>query len=324
VGSGDFAGASDFVFFSNLTRYKLHGEEMHRGRRAIRYDYTVPVEAQAYRIRGQEAEAAVGFHGSFLVDAGTLDLMRLEAYADRIPEALKVASSSMAVDFERIRIGASDFLLPSATELRMTLTSGEESVNATRFSACRHFEAESRLVLDAAPVAAAGGPAKPLVIPPGLAIDSRLLSSISPDVSAVGDPVQAAVDHPVSNHGVVLIPKGAVLNGRIKHLSSHKSPPGSTGSHRWQTEGFNSNVAAPDFSILVLEFNSVAVAGTSTPLHLTLERLGGGLRAADGRTVRAEQTITVKDGGPPNAILHFVPRFSLLPKGFWLRWQTVP
>ncbi len=323
VGSGDFAGASDFVFFSDQATHKVRGEEMVGGRRAIRYDYVVPAAAQGYRIRGKDAEATVGFHGSFVVDAETFDLLRLEAHADDIPKPLKVAASSMAIDYARVRIGASDFLLPSATELRMTLNNREESVNATGFSSCRQFTAESKLLRDASPSANPGTQSAPVAIPAGLMIDTRLATPVTLGVSAVGDPVQAVVTSDVKSAGAVVIPKGALLTGRIKHLSDHRSPPGSLGSMRWESEGFNSKLAAPNFDILVLEITSLTAAGARTPLRVTLDRFAGALRTADGRLVQADTIARLTNGGPPNVIFHLVPRVSLLPKGFWLRWRTL-
>jgi len=323
VGSGDFAGASDFVFFSDLTRHKLRGEEIVDGRRVIRYDYTVPTEARAYQIRGQGAEAAVGFHGSFVVDAETLDLIRLEAYADGIPKPLKTAASSMAIDYTRTRIGASDFLLPSATELRLKLSNGEESLNATHFSSCRQFTAESKLLRDANPAADRGTVPQPLVLPPGLMIDTRLNAPITAGTSSVGDALQAVVTGDIRHAGAVVIPKGAVLNGRIKHFSEHHSPPGSAGSLRWQSEGFAAGLAPPNFMILVFEFTSMTFGGAITPVHVALDRFGGGVRSSDGRAVPADSIVRIRSSGPPNVILHLVPGSSLIPKGFWLRWRTL-
>lgn len=130
-------GATDLVFFSKLTSYKAAGEENRAGRRTLRFDYVVPAAVRGYRIRGENADAQVGFHGSFWVDAGTLDPIRLETYADEIPPALKVSASAMSIDDENSRIGATDSWLPQTAKLRMTLAKGTETINTTRFSACR-------------------------------------------------------------------------------------------------------------------------------------------------------------------------------------------
>jgi len=323
VGSGDFAGASDIVLFSKFTTYTLRGEESVRGRRAIRYDYSVPVSARGYRLRGEKGEARVAFHGSFSVDAESLDLIRLEAIADDIPRPLRMSASSMAVHFSPVRIHDADFLLPSTTEVRVTRDNGQESVNTTRFSSCRQFTTESNLVQEVPNVETSGTAVQQGPMPPGLTVDTRLSAPITSADSAVGDPLRAFVVNDVKAGGKVVIPKGAVLFGRIKHLSEHRRPAGSIEAGTDEYPSMKIGETAPGFSTLVVEFTSFSLGDRHVATRVTLERFSGSVRSREGRMLPADSIISVKSPGPEDVILYFVPGLSVLQTGFWMRWKTV-
>src|SRR5436190_3770555 len=77
IGTGNFALHTKHVFQPKVAEFKPRGEVAAQGRRAWRYDYEVPWENSGYRIRNPPHEEVVAFRGSFLVDAETLDLLRL-------------------------------------------------------------------------------------------------------------------------------------------------------------------------------------------------------------------------------------------------------
>ena len=313
IGNGDFAGASDVVFFSKFTSYTLAGEATRAGRRALRIDHIVPAAAQVFRLRSNDGEARVGFRGSFWVDAQTLDLVHLETHALDIPAALKISSAAMSIDYSSFPISGRDFLLPQMTELRMTMANGTETTNRTRFSACRQFQAESAIVFDpAAAQAKSPQPAAPLVeLPPGLVVDARLAAPITIARSAAGDPIQALVMTDVKSKGKVIVPKGAVLNGRIRHLSDHWGPP-----------GFGEATALSNFTVIGFDFSTVSFAGTQARFRAELTRYSGPIREPNGRLAPSETSINDKSWGS-TAILAFKQRMTEIPKGFWMRWRTI-
>lgn len=321
VGTGDFAGVSDFVFFSTLTRYKPVGEEVRDGRRTVRYEYVVPAGAKGFHIQSDNLEAMVGFHGSFWVDSETGELVRLETHADDIPPALKVTSSEMAVDYGAVRIGPSDFTLPRMTELRMARQDGMESQNVTRFSSCRQFAAESTLSFDTTVSAAATTkPAEVLLLPAGLRVDSQLTAPVTITGSALGDLIEAVVTADVKHDGKLLIPKGAKLSGRIRHLSDHKRLPGSVGSSRWAARG--SVDMGVSYSSLGFQLTEVAYGNTRATFHARLQMYTGLIRSAGGRMIPAETVMADQSDGEMT-ILGVRGRLAEIPKGFWFRWVTV-
>jgi hypothetical protein len=137
IGYGSFVLHARHVLGSTAADYTPRGEEMLDGRRTIRYDYEVPRERSGYRIRVHPRQGIVGFRGSFWVDADTLDLVRLEVIAADIPADLGVVLATEVMEYGRVEIGSSDFLLPRASELWMAGAAGDESRNRTLFHECR-------------------------------------------------------------------------------------------------------------------------------------------------------------------------------------------
>jgi hypothetical protein len=169
----------------------------------------------------------VAYHGSFWVDANSMDLMRLEVEADQIPPSLHLARAGDSVDYMRADIGGNMFLLPQAAELLMTDDNNSDSRNRTSFSGCRQYLGESTLLFsDPVPDAAPKAAPQWTELPDALLVDLNLDTSISLSSAAVGDPITGILERPIKKNGTTLVPKGALLHGRITLLRSHSMPQG--------------------------------------------------------------------------------------------------
>jgi len=289
--SGDFSGFLSGVFTSTFATYTLVGEQLGAIRRSVRYDYRVPAQA-GYLLNRDAAVAVVAYHGSFWVDPETLDLMRLEIEGDDIPPKLKMSSAKLAIDYERVAVGAGTFLLPRATDVRMAGTSGLEDRAVARFTGCRQFLAESSLSFDDRPVAPAPIDNDPgAELPAGLNLDVVLAAPIVRKTAAVGDVVQAELRKEVKTKGGVMVPKGAVVDGRIVTLETHGS--------------------AQSADFLRLRFTRIRFGAKQVRLRATVIKCGAGYRAVAGLRPWAEDGLLVSQGG-----------FQELPKGLELALQT--
>lgn len=222
IGTGDFALHARSVFETNWPQFKFAGEAVIRSRDTLKYDFVVPLLGSGYTIRSSTGEATVGYHGSFWADRLTFEPLRLEVNADDIPRSLGIAAVKDVMDYDRVHIGASDFLLPVASELTMADLDGNESRNRTRFDSCRQYSGESVVRFDDAPLgteASAPVPGKQIVqVPPGAAFDVVLSTDIDSATAAVGDQVTAALKRDLKHNHQLLFSKGAVLLGRITRL----------------------------------------------------------------------------------------------------------
>jgi hypothetical protein len=257
-GSGDFGLYAKSVFAGRLTEFEYKGEAKLGEQPTTRFDFRVPV-VSGMRIRQLNVTAAVGFHGSFYTEPGTLDVLRLEVEADGLPPKLDLREVSDTMEYKRTRIGSSDFLLPSVSESLMVGSRGDASRNVVRFSACHEFAGESTLKFgDDDAVGAAGPPssaaaAKPeLKLPKNTDLALQLVSEIDTDKAAVGDPVKAALANDVKEKGKVILQKGTEVSGRIVRLEHYQ-----------------------DFTVLGLMFDEAESETAHVKLELTWDRSAG-------------------------------------------------
>jgi len=218
-GNGNFAIYARILFLSDVAKVEDRGETQWNGGPARRYDFRVSRSTGGHRLRVDNREAVVGFHGSFYADPVTLDVRRVEVVAEDIPADLGVTASETTVDYSRLRIGDEEFLLPVSSTVMMALPD-EVSRNSIRFADCRRFTGESTLSFNDPVLTEVSAPAEHAVevaIPAGLTLQLQM-----PDLdlthTAVGDPIRATLQSDLRNRRQLLAPKGSVAHGRIVRL----------------------------------------------------------------------------------------------------------
>jgi len=217
-GNGNFAIYARILFLTNVPVFEDRGEAELGGRPAWRYDFRVSRLSSGQRLRVNQREAVVGFHGSFYVDPNTLEVRRLAVVAEDIPAELELTAAETRVDYGRLRIGDDEFLLPVESELMMA-TPNSVGRNWIRFSSCRRFTGESTLSFDDPILTETSAPPATVEveIPAGLTLQLEM-----PEVdlmrAAVGDPVHAVLRGALKNRGQLLAPKGSEARGRIVRL----------------------------------------------------------------------------------------------------------
>ncbi len=222
--TGDFAGFLSAIFAPYGATYARVGEEATGARRAMRYDYRVPQSSSRYTITQNGVTAAVGFHGSLWVDPERLELTRVELDADHIPPAFRRRSVKIAIDYGLVAVGTGSFLLPQFTDVSTVTDRKLENRTSTRFSECRQFLAESSISFEEKSVdqAAKQNDAR-AVLPPRMILEAALATPIVRKTAATGDLVQAEVRKEIRSKNGVVIPQGAIVEGRIVLLESRGS-----------------------------------------------------------------------------------------------------
>ena len=120
-----------------------------------------------------------------------------------------------------MRLGSADFLLPSEVRLSIVHADGTVAENRIRYSACREFRSESRLLLES-PLEP--DPPRPVreerfALPPGLPFTLVFTQPIDTAIAAAGDPIKARLKTPIRDRSSkVLVPEGAPVAGRIVSL----------------------------------------------------------------------------------------------------------
>jgi hypothetical protein len=230
VGDGTFSVNINNLFGHDAISFQNRGEVDLDGERAIRYDFHVPQFISWFTIRIGANAVIVPFKGSFWFNPGTLDLLRLDMFGEDLPSQLDLRGAGSSIRYTRVQIADSTVLLPAHAELLLTKFSGEARRNLTEFSQCREYQTESSISFDLPPETSPALPPPPPIhevqLPAGLMVTIALENAIDSHKASIGDQLRARVLNDVRYNGDQVLPKGAVLTGRIRTFQrpSPKSP----------------------------------------------------------------------------------------------------
>ncbi len=271
-GTGNFATHLANALNPAGVAYTVNPVEEFAGRKAYRIGYRIPVARKPYRIKIDAQVADAGIDGQFWVDAVTLDVLRLEFSLQEIPVNFPLSAAGEFVEYERVRIGVGDFLLPKKAQMELEHEDTRLEQNRTTFTSCRQYAGESVIRFEglADETEAAKAPQE-IKIPAKLQISVALRTPIVGSKAAIGDPLEAIVSKPVKIKGEVVIPKGAVVTGRVTRLE-----PMQVGQSQFI------------FSMVGFEFNKLVYGSKFAQLSAVLEE-GGIIMNASIRGTRNNQ-----------------------------------
>ncbi|MGO9228866.1 MAG: hypothetical protein ACLQKA_06590 [Bryobacteraceae bacterium] len=231
VSNGEFALLAGLTFSSPSVVFADVHEDLIDGKLMLRCQYRVPVSGSGWILGVPGQQAQIAYHGSMLADRERLDLLAIDSAADQIPRSFGFKTVWRNVEFARVKIGESEFLLPAHATLRASGLDGDELKNEIRFSGCHQYSVETEIQFEAvdAPTkrtkagapkvpAAASPPVESVRLPAEFDAELDLESAIDSDTAAVGDPFTAVLRRSVTKDGLTLILKGAILHGRISRL----------------------------------------------------------------------------------------------------------
>jgi hypothetical protein len=119
-----------------------------RDRRAAVMKYAVDQQHSTLRLsRDYLASAFVAYHGEIFVDPKTGAVLRVTKELSDIPPELETESSRTTIDYEKVAIGGTEYLLPSSASVEMAIRSGRLR-NEMSFAEYRKFEANSTITFE--------------------------------------------------------------------------------------------------------------------------------------------------------------------------------
>jgi hypothetical protein len=180
----------------------------------------VPSEKSHYSFFNRKERTMIAYQGTLLVDPKKVDLVRLIVTGQPSPES-GTCEITTTMDYGRVRLNSSDFLLPTETHLKIVNRSGDEFDNQTVYSSCHEFLGESTLTFEPPPEPATKGRAvssndAAVELPAGIPFTVALTQDIDCAVAATGDPITARLATAIRDEASkVLVAEGARITGRI-------------------------------------------------------------------------------------------------------------
>jgi hypothetical protein len=225
ISTGEFFGHAANVFDNPATQIHFAGKERYRDRAALRYDYMTASFASGWTLNFAGHKGVASSYGSFWADADSLELLRLDSFAGDIPAGLPFLAVTSRIDYTRVQIGDARVILPQSAEMSVTRPDGEDR-NRLAFGHWRPYVTESTLVVDErAPAAeAVKASVQEFTLPANLAIALRLEQPIDSSSAGEGDPITARLAADLKVKSAVVVPKGALVRGRIRRLERYSEP----------------------------------------------------------------------------------------------------
>jgi hypothetical protein len=218
--TGEYALHARAVFTDGYASMQFAG----RDHDALRWNFVIPLFGSGWTISNRGRRIRTGSHGSFWVNPKSLDVTRLEMYADDLPPGFANTAAFTWIDYARIQLGSRDILLPQTAGLVLDERPAKRNLNVLAFSHCRQYSAESSLSFDAGKAPSLSPPpsstGKKQQLPSGIVLTLQLTTPIDSRTTAVGDPLTAITTSDV-NH----IPKGANVHGRVRRIERREGPP---------------------------------------------------------------------------------------------------
>ncbi len=276
------------------------------------YSYRIPAPSSHYQIKAGANWTTTAFSGAFWLDSNTLDLTRLTAQADELPPSTGMCEIETAVDYQKVKVGEGEFLLPRQSSMRHVMRDGTEAQITAVYSGWREFRGESTIRFDdVSVVSGQRSRGRRIASPEASSLSLALTEPIDTDTAAAGDIVRAKLRKPVRDprSKAVLAPAGAMVEGRIVQME------------HWMNEPRR-------FTISIL-LEKLQVGGLSRPLYANVDRRQP-LRPGDvlhGTAVFVQPTKGVPQPGvaPRVAAFPFLTENNryLVRAGYESDWVTV-
>jgi len=229
ISTGSFAAFLTAIFGTEDASFTYDGETTEDGRAVSEFGFSVPYGNSHYLYGEGQHREITAYAGTFLVDPKVSDLVRLVVRTSRLNPETSACYATTTLEYGRVRLMGSEFLLPSASSLHILHTNGGESESRTVFSNCHEFLGESTISFNPPPNAPAAdarhGPAS-LSIPPGLPFSVALTQGIDTSTAAAGDAIKAKLITPIKEHSKVLVPMGAAVAARIVSIRQYYGSEG--------------------------------------------------------------------------------------------------
>ena len=313
ISTGAFSTLLVTIFGEDRATFSYNGDLTVDGRMLSEFGFRIPVEKSNYLYlfgRDRRRQLRTAAEGTFLVDSKTLELVRLTVRHALPPEA-DACETSQTLDYGRVTLGGSDFLL--ATEGRLDILSlADEMENHMAFSACHEFTGQSTLSFEPPPepsgsATGSSDPAIPIsALPPGLAFKLAFIDPIDTAVAAAGDPIRAKLTAPIrARSSGVLVPEGASVSARIvkaEHLFA-------------ENKSF----------VLAVKLESVVIGGTVWPLKAAPDYGVRRFAKRPGLTHRISLGLLNASQDPDVGIFDFpgAAQNYVIKGGYASNWQTL-
>jgi hypothetical protein len=135
--TGEFVTMLATIFKAESgTKFDLIDADVIQGRRALIYEYSVEKDKakQVITAAGYTSDMSTitGMKGRIWIDRDDARVLRVESEATEIPVSFPIRTAKRTIDYEWVAIEGEKYLLPSLSDVRLTMTEKANFYNETR------------------------------------------------------------------------------------------------------------------------------------------------------------------------------------------------
>lgn len=216
--TGGLSGLAAVVFSGqDDADFSYIGDQNQRGRLLAEFGFNVPPQSSHLRFLLPSEQITTGYDGRFLVDAESGKLTQLIVRTALLPAHTGMCEVTQSLDYGTVTLGDEGVLLPVLVTARFTRPDGTELENRMTYSNFRRVSSATT----AGDVLASAEPIAPphAGLPSGIRFTIALSQAVDTATAEFGDRIQAVlINDMVDKSGTVLVPAGAVVNGRVIKL----------------------------------------------------------------------------------------------------------
>jgi hypothetical protein len=228
IGTGAFGAFLKAIFGGDTAWFTFVRETDIGGRAVMEYTYAIPEEFSHYEVRAGNEWITTAYDGSVIADAETGQLVTLKIRTAELPPSTGSCETRTTLEYQTVRLGTGDFLLPWEARQRFISRTGMEAENTLAFSACRQFRGQSTVHFgdttestNAPAVVAAS-----MHLPANLAVSVELLQPIDTETAAAGDVITGRLAKPIFDaQKLPLAAAGALVEGRLMRVQRYFTKP---------------------------------------------------------------------------------------------------
>lgn len=224
--SGEFLANVQNVLLSNNAVLSYVREGKLHQTKTLQYHFTLSSLVSGYRVFGNDQSAIVPTSGELWVNSDSLELMRLELRADKIPPELGIDHVLTRTDFVASTVGNRRVLLPDVATVTLAEENGRVSKNEISFGHFREYSSKSLVLSNDGSLQKQDLHQDEIeeFLPGGLNINLKLTAPISLQTVRIGDQIGAIVINDVRHKRKVVIPRGTAISGRIRLAERLQEP----------------------------------------------------------------------------------------------------
>jgi hypothetical protein len=277
VSTGSFSSMLASIFGGEAARFSYNGDSRIGGKTVAEFGFDIPQAKSRYLYvfgNGATRQAPVPYSGSAFVNPVDSDLIRLVIRAPQLPPETGACELTQTLDYSRVRLDDTDFLLPKEAKASLIHTDGTEAENRMQYSACHEFRSDSRVRFEQPGAELVGAPKPeptpaPVILPPGSSFKVVLTDRIEMATAAAGDVIKGRLKTAIRDHSdKVLVPEGTAVSARllkVRHFYDLRP---------LVAEGRNMRPQQPPF-VLDIKLETFEMGGTA---HFLKARYDSGIR----------------------------------------------